>query len=147
MGSYTDNLRVQEGTMKDFSVRWFKITTAAVMFYAVSAVSVEVGAQRSAVAAEASSEALTPPSPPRHRLKNITNVADLAEDLKEVVVYLEKGQVYFKTYQTGSHTVSENADFLNFLETYERELALAKKEAKTLQAWIETKGSLDSVLK
>jgi hypothetical protein len=135
--------------MRDIFTRWGWIAVLSVSLYMMGTVRFpDIGnAQRNALDAGSVSSSLKPPKPPRHKRKNITTIEDLAKDLSEVVAYLDKGRVYFKTYQTGSHTVAENADFLNFLETYERELALARKEAKTLQAWIDSKGPLDSVLK
>jgi len=89
---------------------------------------------------------LLSPVPPEHKLRNLTNASDLAADLSQVVAYLEAGQVYFRDYQSGTHSLAENAEFLKFLETYEAELLLAEKEAATLKAWVDTKGSLDSAL-
>ena len=85
-----------------------------------------------------------PPQPPKHARRNLDSAGELAKDFAEVVQYLEHGQSYFRAYQRGTHTVEENQAFLKFLETYEKEYAIAKKEAATLLKWVEEKGSLDS---
>lgn len=87
-----------------------------------------------------------PPAPPEHKRRNLNNVSDLSADLGQVVAYLEEGQAYFRDYQSGTHSLVENAKFLKFLETYEGELVLAKKEVATLKIWIDNRGSLDSAL-
>ena len=92
------------------------------------------------------SAVVSPPPPPEHQNRNITTVSQLSRDLHDVVVYLEAGQDYFRKYQTGTHSVEENAAFLNFLEVYEKELELAKKEARTLRIWVDTRGSLEASL-
>lgn len=86
-----------------------------------------------------------PPEPPKHERRQLTTGSELAQDLSEVVVYLEAGQAYFRAYQKGSHSVEENKTFLGFLENYERELKVAMKESAALRTWVVERGSLDSV--
>ncbi|MFA5140609.1 MAG: hypothetical protein WC728_15380 [Elusimicrobiota bacterium] len=85
-----------------------------------------------------------PPPPPAHARRTLDSAAELARDLQEVVVFLEKGQAFLRVYSTGTHTVEENQAFLKFLETYEKELQAAKKESDALRKWVYEKGSLDS---
>lgn len=87
-----------------------------------------------------------PPAPPAHAKRKLDTPTALAKDLHEVVAYLEKGQKFFRDYQTGSHTVEENAAFLKFLERYEAELKIAKKESLALRKWVVERGSLDAAL-
>ncbi len=127
--------------MTAFSRRMIEVfALSAVLFTA------HVGAPGRCATAEPGQSAAVrsarPPAPPAHKKRYITNAADLAADLHDVVVYLAQGQAYFREYHAGTHSVAENADFLSFLETYEKELALAKKEAKTLGTWLERKGAL-----
>lgn len=88
---------------------------------------------------------LRAPLPPEHKRRNLTTISELARDCIEVVIYLDQGQAYFRAYQKRPHTVAENAEFLSFLETYERELEVARKEVEALRTWVRQKGSLDSV--
>lgn len=104
-----------------------------------------------AVASAAQNEAqppapiLMPPSPPRHEQRMVDTASDLARDLTEIVAFLEQGQSYFRAYKKGSHTAEENAAMVKFLETYERERDLAKKEADLLHAWVKTRSDLEPV--
>lgn len=88
---------------------------------------------------------LMPPSPPRHEQRMVDSASDLARDLTEVVAFLEQGQAYFRAYKKGSHTTEENAAMLRFLETYEQERELAKKEAKLLNSWVQERSDLEPV--
>ena len=102
-------------------------------------------AAESAAPPQESAGRLRAPIPPEHKRRNLTTIGELARDCIEVVNYLDQGQVYFRAYQKRPHTVEENAEFLRFLETYERELEVAKKEVDALRSWVRQKGSLDSV--
>lgn len=96
------------------------------------------------VSAAATSELKVPERPKRERRK-LDSATDLAKDYALVVDYLERGQRYYREYQRGTHSVEDNKKFLKFLEHYEKELAVAKKEVATLQKWTEARGSLDSI--
>jgi len=85
-----------------------------------------------------------PPKRPAHPDKRLESATELSRDLTRVISYLEQGKSYYRAYQEGTHTVEENKRFLRFLETYEKELALAKKEAATLKRWVDEKGPLHS---
>jgi hypothetical protein len=87
---------------------------------------------------------LLPPVAPEHRRRNLTTASELAADLADVVKYLEAGQAYFRAYGKGSHDAAENKAFLAFLESYEKELAVAKKEVRLLSSWIISNSGLDS---
>jgi len=88
------------------------------------------------------SRVLTPPAVPAHARKNLDSPAELARDFAEVVTFLEQGQAYFRAYQKGSHTPEENKLFLAFLESHEREQAVARKEADALRKWVLEQSSL-----
>lgn len=90
---------------------------------------------------------LMPPAPPAHARRSLEAASELARDLSEVVGYLEAGQAYFRAYQKGSHSAEENRQFLAFLQTYENEYAVSKKEAAALKTWVLEQGSLDAVSK
>jgi len=79
---------------------------------------------------------LTPPALPAHARKSLDSPSELARDFAEVVAFLEQGQAYFRAYQKGSHTPEENKQFLAFLEAFEREQAVARKEADALRKWV-----------
>lgn len=87
------------------------------------------------------------PAPPAHARRSLDSPAELARDLAEVVAYLDAGQAYFKGYQKGTHAPEENKQFLAFLEAYEKEYGVAKKEAAALKKWVDEQGSLDAVSK
>lgn len=91
--------------------------------------------------------ALTPPVPPAHARRNLDSPSDLVKDFAEVVAYLDAGQAFFRAYQKGTHSVEDNKRFLAFLEAYEREYAVAKKESLALRTWVMERGSLDAALK
>lgn len=93
----------------------------------------------------ASKPVLMPPLPPRHEQRMVDNASDLAKDLAEIVAFLEQGQSYFRAYKKGTHTAEENAAMVKFLETYERERALAKQEADLLHSWVKTRSDLEPV--
>jgi len=84
------------------------------------------------------------PTPRAHARRTLDSAAELARDLQEVVTFLEKGQAFLRSYGTGTHSVEENQAFLKFLETYEKELQVAKKESDALRKWVYEKGSLDN---
>lgn len=86
--------------------------------------------------------ALVPPAVPAHARKNLDSPTELARDLAEVVAFLEQGQAYFRAYQKGTHTPEENRQFLAFLEAYERESAVARKEAAALKKWVDEQSGL-----
>ncbi|MBI3297613.1 MAG: hypothetical protein HYZ75_05585 [Elusimicrobia bacterium] len=90
---------------------------------------------------------LAPPAAPAHARRNLDSPTELARDLAEVVAYLDAGQAFFRAYQKGSHTVEENRQFLAFLETYEKEYAVARKEVDALRKWIIERGTLDEAAK
>lgn len=79
---------------------------------------------------------LTPPAAPAHARKSLDSPGELARDLAEVVTFLEQGQAYFRAYQKGSHTPEENKLFMAFLETFEREQVVARKESDALRKWL-----------
>lgn len=112
----------------------------AVLFGAVLAASAQAPASDSpSYAPPAEPEAprvLVPPAFPPHARKSLDSPSELARDLAEVVTFLEQGQAYFRAYQKGSHTPEENKQFLAFLEAYERESAVARKEAEALRKWV-----------
>ncbi|MBI5596079.1 MAG: hypothetical protein HY928_08335 [Elusimicrobia bacterium] len=90
---------------------------------------------------------LVSPAPPAHARRSLDSPSDLVKDFAEVVSYLDAGQAYFRAYQKGTHTVEDNKRFLAFLEAYEREYAVAKKESLALRTWVMERGSLDAALK
>jgi hypothetical protein len=83
------------------------------------------------------------PKPPAHAQRELNTASGLARDLVDVIVYLEQGQAYFRSYQSGTHTAEDNARFLAFLEAYEKESAIAKKESETLRKWVLEKTELE----
>ncbi|MBI4349260.1 MAG: hypothetical protein HY553_20650 [Elusimicrobia bacterium] len=88
---------------------------------------------------------LMPPPTPRHERRMVDSASDLARDLTEVVAFLEQGQSYFRAFKKGTHTKEENAAMLRFLEAYEKEREIAKKEASLLNAWVQTKSDLEPI--
>lgn len=84
-----------------------------------------------------------PPAAPAHAKRELDTAADLAADLQQVVRFLEEGQAYYRAFQKGSHSVEENKRFLKFLETYEAEAAVAKKEVDALRKWVYERGGLE----
>ncbi|MDE2290658.1 MAG: hypothetical protein KGL53_01140, partial [Elusimicrobia bacterium] len=88
-----------------------------------------------------------PPPTPAHAQRSLDSPTALARDLAEVVAFLDAGQTYFRAYQKGDHSVAENQKFLAFLQDYEREYAVAKKESAALRSWVVDKGSLDDAVK
>ncbi len=46
----------------------------------------------------ADSVRIVPPEPPKHERRQLTTGSELAEDLADVVGYLEAGQAYFRAY-------------------------------------------------
>lgn len=85
-----------------------------------------------------------PPPVPKHERRELSSAAEIALDLAEVVAFLEGGQSYFRTYQKGTHTSEENTRFLRFLEDYERERGIARKETETLRLWMQEKSDLEA---
>jgi len=100
---------------------------------------------KSEVAAEAI-PVWTSPKQPAHARRSLDTASELARDLQEVVAYLEAGQSYYRAYQKGTHTVEENKAFLEFLEVYEKEQSIARKEADALRKWVSENTSLDTAL-
>ena len=94
-------------------------------------------------AAKTESAGVFAPKPPAHVQRELNTASGLARDLTEVVAYLEQGQVYLRSYQSGTHTAEDNARFLVFLEAYEKEREIAKKESETLRKWILEKTELE----
>ncbi|HBL17454.1 MAG: hypothetical protein A2X36_12675 [Elusimicrobia bacterium GWA2_69_24] len=84
-----------------------------------------------------------PPAPPAHAKRELETASDLAADLQQVVRFLEEGQAYYRAFQKGSHSVEENKRFLRFLESYEAEAAVAKKEVDALRKWVHERGGLE----
>ncbi|TPW21989.1 MAG: hypothetical protein FD126_131 [Elusimicrobia bacterium] len=119
----------------------------ALLFGAALAASAQTPpAETSSYAPPAEPEAprvLTPPAFPAHARKSLDSPSELARDFAEVVTFLEQGQSYFRAYQKGSHTPEENKQFLAFLEAYERESAVARKEADALRKWVLEQSALD----
>lgn len=113
---------------------------AALLFGAVLAASAQAPSTPTAsyapLAEPEAPRVLTPPAVPAHARKNLDSPAELARDFAEVVTFLEQGQAYFRAYQKGSHTPEENKLFLAFLESHEREQAVARKEAEALRKWV-----------
>ncbi len=100
-----------------------------------------------AAAASAARKVLMPPAPPVHARRSLDAASELAKDLSDVVAYLDAGQAYFRAYQKGSHSAEENRQFLAFLQAYENEYAVAKREGEVLRKWIIEQGSLDAASK
>ena len=90
---------------------------------------------------------IVPPAAPAHARRNLDSPTELARDLAEVVAYLDAGQAYFRAYQKGSHSVEENRLFLAFLESYEKEYAVSRKEVEALKKWVIERGTLDAASK
>lgn len=86
---------------------------------------------------------LMPPSSPRHEQRMVDNASDLSRDLTDIVAFLEQGQSYFRAFKKGTHFPLENAAMLRFLEAYERERDLAKKESKLLNSWVQERSELE----
>ena len=107
----------------------------------------EDAAPAAPVPAPAAPKILMPPAPPAHARRSLDAASELAKDLSEVVAYLDAGQAYFRAYQKGSHSAEENRQFLAFLQAYENEYAVAKKEGEVLRKWIIEQGSLDAAVK
>lgn len=98
-----------------------------------------------ALAFGGSAPTLMPPPVPRHEQRMVDNASDLARDLAEIVLFLEQGQSYFRAFKKGTHSAEENAAMLRFLEAYERERDLAKKESALLNSWVQQKSDLEPV--
>lgn len=138
--------------MRPFFMRLALVSLAAGVAYAAEVAS--SADERARKAAPSAPEEVTvgslgaglikPPAPPRHATRKLDSASELAFDLQQVVTYLEYGQAFYRAYGKGTHSVEENQRFLKFLETYEAELALAKKEADTLRKWVYERGSLES---
>lgn len=92
-----------------------------------------------------SAPTLMPPPVPRHEQRMVDNASDLSRDLAEIVFFLEQGQSYFRAFKKGTHSAEENAAMLRFLEAYERERELAKKESALLNSWVQSKSDLEPV--
>ena len=84
-----------------------------------------------------------PPAVPGHGRRTLDTATELARDFSDVVAYLEQGQSYFRAYQKGSHSAKENAEFLRFLEAYERERETLKKEVEALRRWVKEQSDLE----
>ncbi|OIO12466.1 MAG: hypothetical protein AUJ52_00095 [Elusimicrobia bacterium CG1_02_63_36] len=96
-------------------------------------------------ASAAGTEGVKAPARPKRERRKLDSATDLAKDFALVVDYLERGQAFYREYQRGTHSVEDNKEFLAFLEHYEKELAVAKKEVTTLEKWIKARGSLESI--
>lgn len=105
------------------------------------------GASAVPAVAPALPRVIMPPGVPAHARRSLDSPTELVRDFAEVVAYLDAGQAYFRAYQKGSHSVEENRQFLGFLEAYEKEYAMARKEAEALKKWVIERGSLDSASK
>ena len=88
---------------------------------------------------------LMPPPVPKHEQRMVDNASDLARDLSEIVAFLEQGQSYFRAFKKGTHSSEENAAMLRFLEAFEREREIARKEAALLNTWVQQKSELEPV--
>jgi hypothetical protein len=93
---------------------------------------------------EPAAPAWTPPKPPAHAQRSLETASDLARDLQEVASYLEAGQSYYRAYRKGTHTVEDNKAFLQFLESYEKEQSIARKETDALRKWAHEGTSLEA---
>ncbi len=98
-----------------------------------------------AIAFGDSAPTIMPPPVPKHEQRMVDNASDLARDLADIVFFLEQGQSYFRAFKRGTHSSEENAAMLKFLEAYEREREIAKKESALLNAWVQQKSDLEPV--
>jgi hypothetical protein len=125
--------------MREASMDGKRISILILAFAVASTAGFSLGRASAAV------EGLKVPAKPKRERRKLDSATDLAKDLALVVDYLERGQSYFRAYQRGTHSLEDNKKFLSFLEHYEKELAVAKKEIRTLDKWVEARGSLDSI--
>ena len=105
--------------------------------------SVAILAGAAVLAAGGDAPALMPPPGPQHQQRHLDTASALARDLAEIVAFLEQGQSYFKAYKKGTHSAGENAALLRFLEAYERERAIAQREADLLLQWVKQRSDLE----
>ena len=89
-----------------------------------------------------SSVRMFPPKVPARPKGTLDTAADVARDLALRVEYFENGQSYYRAYTKGSHTADENKAFVQFLEEYENELAIARRVHALLGVWLEKKSSV-----
>ena len=85
---------------------------------------------------------LSPPQPPAHQKRSLGTAAELSRDLAETVAFIEDGQAFFRAYSKGTHSAQENKEFVRFLEDFEREQDLVKKEVEALGVWAQKKSGL-----
>ena len=122
---------------------WRMRACALVLIPLASALSLTAEDAPAPSAAKAEPASILAPKPPAHLQRELNTPSVIARDLVEVIAYLEQGQAYYRSYQTGTHTAEDNARFLAFLESYEKEREIAKKEVETLRRWITEKTELE----
>ncbi|MBI3288291.1 MAG: hypothetical protein HYZ74_02095 [Elusimicrobia bacterium] len=103
---------------------------------------VAVSTPSAATPAEKPRGPLMPPPLPARPKSSLDSAGDVARDLAAAVEYFEAGQSYYRAFTKGSHTPEENKAFVQFLEDYEKELAIARKTHSLLGAWLERKSSV-----
>ena len=85
---------------------------------------------------------LMPPKVPVRAKNSFDSASDISRDLNVSVEYFEQGQAYYRAFTKGSHTPEENKAFVQFLEDYERELAISRKLYGLLGVWLEKKSGI-----
>lgn len=103
---------------------------------------VAVSTPAAAAAAPEPKPALLPPKVPARPKGTLDTAGEVARDLAIRVEYFENGQAYYRAYTKGSHTPEENKAFVQFLEDYENELAIAKRVHTLLGVWLEKKSAI-----
>ena len=93
-------------------------------------------------AVEKKAAVLLPPKIPARPKGTLDSAGEVARDLAVRVEYFENGQAYYRAYTKGSHTPEENKAFVQFLEEYENELAIAKRVHALLGEWLEKKSAI-----
>lgn len=108
---------------------------------AVVVVSTPVAAPAPA-AEEPKKAPLLPPKIPSRPKGTLDTAGEVARDLAVRVEYFENGQSYYRAYTKGSHSPEENKAFVQFLEEYENELAIARRTHAILGTWLEKKSAI-----
>lgn len=108
-----------------------------------AAVVVSTAAAAPAPAVEEPKKApLLPPRIPARPKGTLDTAGEVARDLALRVEYFENGQSYYRAYTKGSHSPEENKAFVQFLEEYENELAIARRTHLILGTWLEKKSAI-----
>jgi hypothetical protein len=85
---------------------------------------------------------LFPPKAPARGKNSLDSPGEVARDLAASVEFFEAGQSYYRAYAKGTHTPEENAAFVKFLETYEKEQQIARRTHAALGQWLEKKSKV-----